>query len=317
MRWPSWLRSRPVEAGFEEAAKLEGVFASARGDRRTVRGFGGARAGELRPTASLAKSATAVATLRLQDQGRLSIEDRLGRWLPDAPADKAGITLHQLLTHTGGFATDVYDPVRRVTREEARALILGAPLERPPGEAYGYSSADYLLLAMVVEEAGAAPFDEQLDELFRLADMDRTGFPGPTTDTKRARRVARAVLAEPAAQGWYRRGGGGLLTTADDWLRWLVAMFEGRLLSRSALAAMTAPHAPIPGEAAHAGYGWVVETTAAGLKCRHSGHWRDNHSLAVAYPERRLAIVGFSTSAIEPFESAMAKLEQAALSSAR
>ncbi len=307
----SWISNWRLRRELRHALRgLEGVFLVALGDRTLLwTGVGGARPGEVRPTASLAKQVTAAAVLKLQEQGRLSVDDPLSRWMPDAPSDKAAITLHQLLTHTAGFVTDVYDPLRCVEREEARRLILEAPLERAPGEAYGYSSADYLLLAMVVETASGRPFDAFLHEtFFAPAGMTSTAFPGCGYPRRRVRRVASAVLAEPATQGWYRRGGGGLLTTADDWLRWERALFGGALLSAESLRTMRTAHAPVPGEAASASYGWIVEAARQGVRLRHSGHWRDNHSLVFVEPEAGLIMLGFSTSSVEAFDRAWARM---------
>jgi hypothetical protein len=94
--------------------------------------------------ASIAKSLTAVAVLRAAQRGALSLDDPLSRFFPDAPADKRGITVHQLLTHTGGIGNSTGDTATGVKdRTEAVRMILATPLIGPPGKGHSYSNDGY------------------------------------------------------------------------------------------------------------------------------------------------------------------------------
>ena len=101
---------------------------------------------------SITKQFTAAAILRLEEMGKLHTTDSIGRFFPDAPADKRGITLHQLLTHTAGFNSDFsptdYEPT---TRAEYVRRMFAAPLRSKPGSAYFYANSGYSLLAAIVE----------------------------------------------------------------------------------------------------------------------------------------------------------------------
>ena len=77
--------------------------------------------------ASITKSFTAAAVVRLQAQGRLAVRDSLPRFFPTVPIDKRAITLHQLLTHTAGFG-GTYTGGGVVERQEAVHRILAQPL---------------------------------------------------------------------------------------------------------------------------------------------------------------------------------------------
>ena len=86
--------------------------------------------------ASMTKGFTAAAILRLQEQGKLTVRDSIARFFPDAPADRRGVTIHQLLTHTAGFprawaGADIAD------RDSAVRAILSRPLDRAPGTGFG------------------------------------------------------------------------------------------------------------------------------------------------------------------------------------
>ena len=89
---------------------------------------------------SITKQFTAAAILRLEELGKLHTTDSIGRFFPQAPADKRGITLHQLLTHTAGFNSD-YSPTdyEPTTRAEYVRRMLAAPLRSTPGSTFFYA----------------------------------------------------------------------------------------------------------------------------------------------------------------------------------
>lgn len=236
------------------------------------------------------KQFTAAAVLRLQEQGRLSVRDTVGRFFPDAPADKRGITLHQLLTHSAGFG---HDDAAVGVAERARAVraVLALQLRYPPGQGYTYTNDDYVLLAAVVEVAARRPFEAYVrDALLRPAGMAHSGFWGEGRDAEVA--PAGPGAASPPATmwrggrsraSWGERGATGLFSTTGDLLRWLRALRAGRVLADSSVRALWAPqlfvrHEP-PADVSY-GYGWGVETVGGrAVLRRHFGtEWLGHNS---------------------------------------
>jgi CubicO group peptidase (beta-lactamase class C family) len=89
---------------------------------------------------SITKQFTAAAILALAEEGRLAVTDTLGRFLPDLPAPKSGLTLHALLTHSSGlpqYSGEDYDPL---TGESFRAWLDTVLVEFSPGERFQYSA---------------------------------------------------------------------------------------------------------------------------------------------------------------------------------
>ena len=86
--------------------------------------------------ASITKQFTAAAILRLEERGRLSVKDLIGRYLKDVPPDKAGITIHHLLTHTSGLAQN-YAADGIANRDEAVKALLKGPLKSSPASDLG------------------------------------------------------------------------------------------------------------------------------------------------------------------------------------
>lgn len=110
---------------------------------------------------SLAKTFTAVAILLLEQQGRLSLDDTVGQFYPDAPSHTREITIRQMMLHTAGLknylSSSDFTPM---TRAQAEEKTLSSSLRSVPGEEYHYSNAGYALLAAIVEHVTQAPFQD-------------------------------------------------------------------------------------------------------------------------------------------------------------
>jgi CubicO group peptidase (beta-lactamase class C family) len=196
---------------------------------------------------SIAKSLTGALVVRLAARGTLGLDDSLGARLPQAPEDKRGITLRQLLTHTSGLPQDAAEVAEGDPRDTVVRKILAERLRQPPGERFGYSNAGYQLLAAVIEHATGRPFAELLaEELLAPAGMTTSGTG-----------AAAAARCEAAAAGrnewrflgslsdwrqrWAGTGAGDLVTTARDLWRWGRALQGQGPLGAAELDTMLAP----------------------------------------------------------------------------
>jgi CubicO group peptidase (beta-lactamase class C family) len=227
--------------------------------------------------ASISKQFTAAAILKLEMEGRLRVEDPLGRFFPDAPADKAAITLHQLLTHTSGLRDTFGEEYEPVTRQELLRRVFASRLLGPPGRRYRYSNGGYSVLAAVVEVASGATYDDYLrGRLFAPAGMRHTGFRLPA--------AALALLAHgytadgdwgtpldhpwaPDGPYWDLRGNGGILSSTGDFYRWHLALAGDRVLARPQREKYVTPYVS-EGRWAHTdyAYGWSVGKSPTGKR---------------------------------------------------
>lgn len=233
---------------------------------------------------SITKQFTAAAILTLEMQGRLSVTDPVSKYLGAVPADKAGITLHHLLTHSAGlesdFAPNDYDPVGR---DEYVRRALQSTLLFAPGAGYEYSNAGYSLLAAIVEIVSGQTYEAYLTErVLKPAGMRETGYKLPkwTPD-----RIAHGYqdgqdwgtilerIQEPDAPYWTLRGNGGLHTTMADMLAWHRALSTDAVLSAEARAKYFKPYvAEGPAGLSHYAYGWAVGKSARGTAVvQHNG----------------------------------------------
>ena len=216
---------------------------------------------------SVTKQFAAAAVLKLAEDGRLSLDDPLTKFVPGYPGGDA-ITVRMLLDHTSGVRS--YTDLPEVMGEglimrdlDTSQLVDSFKDETPdfaPGEGWRYNNSGYVLVGAVIEAASGMPWHAYLDAtFFRPLGMDRTGYgnqaeaaiPGHVGGyTRNGERWARArylSMTQPHAAG-------ALVSTLDDLLRWNRALHEGKVLRDASYRAMVTP----AGKAAEHGYGFGI-----------------------------------------------------------
>jgi len=232
---------------------------------------------------SITKQFTAAAILKLEMQGKLHVEDAIGKYLPGVPEDKRAITLHQLLTHTSGLESDFakdYDPV---SRDEYVKRILASKLRTKPGASFYYANSGYSLLGAIVELASGAPYETYLrDNLFLPAGMRETGYKLPHWPPAKiavgyhdGKRWGRITEKPWAADGpyWALRANGAIHSTLDDLVRWNTALSNDTVLSAVERAKMFQAYiSEGAGAETSYGYGWTIGKSAwGGRLIEHNG----------------------------------------------
>ncbi|MCE9592990.1 MAG: beta-lactamase family protein [Planctomycetes bacterium] len=230
---------------------------------------------------SVAKQFAAVAVLRLELDGRLSVDDALARYFPDAPADKREITIHHLLTHTSGLPGDFETGDQRTTTVDDPTLaarVLALPLESAPGTTFRYSNVGYVLLRLVIERASGLPYARYVTErLLRPAGLTRTGWHGDAAlwAPGEVARGAWGLYDSGSPRDWPLHGAtfgaGEMVSSPDELFRWLRALDAGQVLPEDARRKLFTPRshwsgvgAEERGPDARYAYGWEVRTRADG-----------------------------------------------------
>jgi CubicO group peptidase (beta-lactamase class C family) len=266
--------------------------------------------------ASVSKQFTAAAILRLQDEGVLSVDDPLCRWVEGCPEAWAPIRLHHLLSHTSGIPDLMARPgwgLRRVTPatpDELTAESMQYGLQFPPGTKIRYNNAAYNMLGHVVQKASGLPLGDYLREaFFAPLGMADTGVEDDASDV---------------VMGYANLGGGGptpqpdhnvsiifaagaLYSTLDDLLVWNRALHGGRLLSPESYAQMIADHAPAdaPDERGRPrrDWGYGLFTNSLGRQVRpdfldrqiyHTGSWSGFRNLITHQPDADVTVIVLS-----------------------
>jgi len=230
---------------------------------------------------SLTKQLTAALILALEAEGRLAVDDPLGRYFDSVPADKEAITLHHLLTHTSGLPSTLFGDTEPVGRDALVSAALASDLVAPPGERFSYSNLGYSLLAAIVEKVTGETYGEALRQrVLQPAGLERTGYRLPDTAAARVAHGYRSgkdvgspadrVLAPDGEAYWGLRGNGGLISTANDMIRWHLALAENDVLAPEVRSKLFAPHVEQPtGYGSHYGYGWFIDAKAG--RALHGG----------------------------------------------
>lgn len=303
--------------------RFMGAVLVARGDRvlfRQVYGVADQRTGEgLTLTsrfrlASLSKQFTAVAILKLQDDGRLDIDDPVCRWIQPCPAAWVPIRLHHLLSHTSGIPDLMARPgwgSRRVTPASMETLTEDSKAFRlafTPGSKIRYDNAGYNLAAAVVEQASGMPFATYLQTaFFDPLGMKDSGFgDGEDLVTGHAD-LPGGLTPQLQANVSILPGAGALYSTLDDMLVWQRALHHGHVLSRDGYARMIADHAPsaTPDERGRPrrawGYGLFVNSLGRQVipafeerQIYHTGSWSGFRNLVSLQPDADVTVIVLS-----------------------
>lgn len=237
----AWLESL-VPAGFRGAVAVvdseDVVLASGYGPVDPERGATPIDADTRFAIGSITKDLVNISVLLLQHRSELQTSDTLGDLLPDVPADKAGITVTQLMSHTAGFEHVHGSDDELIGRQEALQRILNQELRFEPGTGEHYSNSGYTLLAAIIEEVSGRDFDDFLqEEIFGPAGMANTGFKGDPVPPGETEAVGLDEDDEPVAPGqgrgplsWTLRGNGGVVSSVTDLLAFDRAVCGGDVL---------------------------------------------------------------------------------------
>jgi CubicO group peptidase (beta-lactamase class C family) len=250
---------------------------------------------------SVSKQFTAAAVLMLAEEGKLSLDDPVSKYLPDlTDADK--VRIRQLLSHTSGYQDywpqDYVPPFMR-TETTARAILdrwAKQPLDFAPGAQYQYSNTGYVIAGLIVEKAGGKPLMEVLEtRIFRplgmksVLDIDRNRL--TEADPTGYQRFGLGPLrpAPKEGRGWLFAMA-ELAMTAEDLARWNISVIDRKLLEPASYAEME--RAVILSNGVASTYGLGVGVTSAGghRSISHGGEVSGFTSENVIYPDDRAAV---------------------------
>lgn len=216
---------------------------------------------------STTKLFTATAIMLLVDEGKLALDAPIARYLPDAPAQWAKVTVEHLLTHTSGIPDASMDSgYYRIgarldhTTDELVAPVRARPLDFEPGTKFVYNNTGYNLLGLLIEKVSSQEFFAFIDRRIvqplglrhTAAGNDKQVIPGLVTGYR-----AGPKPAWPIATGNFYAAG-GLVSTVDDLAAFMLALQGGKIVSRAGVERMNAPYVLANGKQTEYGYGeWI------------------------------------------------------------
>jgi CubicO group peptidase (beta-lactamase class C family) len=245
--------------------------------------------------ASMTKSFTTLAILKLRDEGKLSLEDPVSKWIPEfgqielPTRDSAPLRIRQLLSHSTGLPEDNPWGDQQLNASEGDVtgwLRRGIPFSTPPGTRYEYSNYAFGLLGRVVSRASGMPYEKYVTtEILAKLNMDASTFQFSQVPADhraigyRLQPDGTYLVEPPLPQGAFSSAG-GLLTTATDMGKYIAFQLsawpprddpESGPVRRSSVREMswmwtpsnlTASHSSGKFEVAEAGYGYGLRISA-------------------------------------------------------
>jgi CubicO group peptidase (beta-lactamase class C family) len=245
---------------------------------------------------SITKQFTAVAILLLAERGKLGVQDSVCKFVENCPPAWSPVTIHHLLSHTGGVPsfTGAPDYLPKMMMPETVASMIGRfkdkPLEFAPGEKYNYSNSGYFLLGYVIEKAGGEPYDVFLQKnIFDPLKLTNTGYDRHATILKnRATGYSRGPGGAPVNSAFIDMSqpyaAGSLYSTVEDLFAWNEALFSGKLLSPKSFEQMITPVKN------NYGYGIGTSTMFNRKVISHGGGINGFNTTLMRFPEEKLTV---------------------------
>jgi CubicO group peptidase (beta-lactamase class C family) len=247
---------------------------------------------------SLTKSFTAAVILKLQEEGKLSVDDKLSKYFPQViSADK--ITLRELLNHTSGLYNYVNDIAagdsaivsRPMSRQKVLDMFARKKLQFKPGKKYSYCNSDYYLLGMIIEKITGMRYDQAIRKwIFEPLGMKHSGFDYINLkDPAKASGyvIISATKYTPNVQ-WDSTvscAAGAIYSTTGDLFKWNRAIATQRILSRGSWE-----QAFTPGLGNY-GYGWWIRSMFNRKCINHGGRLLGFMSSFTYYPDDDITII--------------------------
>jgi len=249
---------------------------------------------------SVGKQFTATAVMMLVEEGKLSLDDPLTKFFPDAPPAWRNVRVRHLLSHTGGF-TDYpksFDFRRDYTEDDLLKIVEGVALAYPPGSKWAYSNLGYLTLGILIHRVTGQFYGDFLhDRIFEPLGMNTRIINEADIVPNRAAGY-RLVKGQLKNQEWVTPT---VNTTADgslylyilDLAKWDAALYTEKLLKRSSLDLRWTPVKLNNGRPNPDGYvfAWFVGNVRGHRITEHGGSWQGFNTHISRYVDDKLTVV--------------------------
>lgn len=258
-------------------------------------------------SASIGKQFTAVAVMLQVDDGKLSLDDSIRKYFPDAPESWQAITIRHLLTHTSGIADyfeamgtngiEAFDLRRDYAPDELRQIFYELPLDFEAGTDWHYSNTGYALLGFLVRRVSGRFYGDELQErVFKPLGM-RTARVISEADIVPNRAAGYQLIeGEIKNQEWYApmvntTGDGALYLSLRDYLAWDRGLRTRAILSPESWDAIYTPVRLSGNREYPYGFGWNIGQSQGMPWYHHSGSSQGFHLYISRYLSGDLTIV--------------------------
>jgi CubicO group peptidase (beta-lactamase class C family) len=253
---------------------------------------------------SVTKQFAAAAILRLNEEGKLQLDDKLSKYFPDYPKGDS-VTIHMLLNHTSGIKnyTDLAEfwpkAILPLTHDSMIALFKNKPYDFSPGSQWNYSNSGYYLLGVIVEKVSGKNFTDFLQqEIINKAGLKNTSmdrldsvlaFRAKGYAKNRTGGFSQAMFI--SMEGPYSAG--AMFSTVEDLVRWTKALHENKILSQAFTQKMITPYL------GKYGYGLLIDSLKTHKRVWHNGGIPGFSSHLSYYPSDDLYVAAISNNEMD------------------
>jgi len=232
---------------------------------------------------SITKQFTAIGILQLMEQGKISLQDSIQKYIKGFPSKGYTITIENLLTHTSGIIdyTSMNDPDQYIERKDFTPNFLidyfkNEPLQFQPGTKYNYSNSNYVLLAYIIQMVSGKTYHEYMREnVLAPAGLMNTYYANESTIIPkrvmgyiRYKRSYKNCDYQTISLGY---GCGDLLSTVEDLYKWNIALLAYKLVKKETLEKAFTPFTLNNGTRTSYGYGWFIDSLDDVNRIHHEG----------------------------------------------
>ncbi len=258
---------------------------------------------------SITKQFTSTVILKLQEEKKLSVLDKLSKYFPAYPKGDS-ITIQQLLTHTSGIYSYTNDEkfmaneiTKPATREKMMALFKDKPLDFSPGTSWNYSNSGYSLLGYIIEDITKMPYEKAVRKyIFTPVRMVHSGF--DFTHLKSDNKTVgyfklndKQSAPAPIVDSTVSFSAGAIYSTTGDLYLWHNALENNTVLSK---AQQEMAYTPVRNSY---GYGWGIDSIEGKRRVGHGGGIPGFITNESRVPEDDICIVLLSNASDQSLEN--------------
>lgn len=260
---------------------------------------------------SLTKQFTAVAILQLMEQGKLSLQDEITRFIPDYPMQGQHITIEHLLTHTSGIkaytSMKEMNEIRKkdMTPNEVIDFFKNQPMDFVPGTKWKYNNSGYFLLGYIIEAITGKTYSAYLEDTFiKPLGLSDTYYGSDTRIIKN--RVGAydkdkdAFVNAEMMSMTIPYAAGAIQSTVYDYFKWYQALLGYRLVKKETLDQAFKSYVLSNGKPANYGYGWFQGSVQGSATVEHTGSINGFRTMELYLPAEDVFVVLFSNCYCHP-----------------
>jgi CubicO group peptidase (beta-lactamase class C family) len=254
---------------------------------------------------SITKQFTAVAILQLVEQGKLSLSDKLAKFIVDYPNGSA-ITIEHLLTHTSGvhnysamlefegnFKKKDFKPLEMID------FFKNKPLDFTPGTDWKYSNSGYFLLGYLIEQVSGKKYADYIrDHIFKPVGMNNSYYGDDISIIKNRvgtyRESEKGIENDAYISMTSPYSAGALMATVEDLFKWNQAIHSYKLVKKELLQNAFQPYQLPSGQKAYYGYGWIMDDLQGSPTIEHGGGINGALTNALYLPKEDVFVAVFS-----------------------